>query len=195
MFERFTPEARQILCDARGQAIRLGHDWIGCEHLLLALAASDSPAGEVVRDLGATPAAVEGALLAVLGTPSDSLDGEALAAIGIDLEAVRERVEAAFGPGALSRPRARRGSRWRRPRRECPDIGPGRRPFTPRARKCLELSRRQAEASAQALIGMEHLAWELLSIQDGLARRILAELRVSPAEIRSAIAQRYRQAG
>ena len=36
------------------EAIGLGHNYIGCEHLLLGLAAeSDGTAGEVLRSLGA----------------------------------------------------------------------------------------------------------------------------------------------
>jgi hypothetical protein len=39
------------------------------------------------------------------------LDAEALAAIGIDLDEVRRRVEETFGPGALERTRAARRRR------------------------------------------------------------------------------------
>jgi len=45
------------------------------------------------------------------------LDRDALAVLGIDLDVVTERVEAAFGPGALTRP-SRRRRRWRRNRCE-----------------------------------------------------------------------------
>ena len=41
---------------------------------------------------------------------SGGLDGEALAAIGIDLDEIRRRAEANFGPGALERGAAPRGS-------------------------------------------------------------------------------------
>jgi hypothetical protein len=37
-----------------------------------------------------------------------ALDTDALAAIGIDLDEVRRRIDAAFGPGALYRTRAAR---------------------------------------------------------------------------------------
>ena len=36
MLERFTDDARQVLVQAQAAARRLGHDFIGCEHLLLA---------------------------------------------------------------------------------------------------------------------------------------------------------------
>ena len=38
MFERFTEGARQVVVRAQENARRLGHNYIGCEHLLLAAA-------------------------------------------------------------------------------------------------------------------------------------------------------------
>ena len=37
MFERFTDRARKAIIQSRDEAIRLGHDFVGPEHLLLAL--------------------------------------------------------------------------------------------------------------------------------------------------------------
>ena len=42
MFERFTDTARHIVVQAQADARRLGHNYIGCEHLLLAAAAAAS---------------------------------------------------------------------------------------------------------------------------------------------------------
>jgi len=119
MLERFTSGAREVVMAARGNALRLGHRWIGCEHLLLALSASDSQAGLILRGQGVTPerVRVEAVRLAGAGrgvSLFDVLDADALAAIGIDLDAVRGKVEAAFGPGALTAAPARRppGRRW-----------------------------------------------------------------------------------
>jgi len=55
MLERFTGDARGVLTGAREGALRLGHDWIGCEHLLLALAATGGEVGTVLRGRGITP--------------------------------------------------------------------------------------------------------------------------------------------
>ena len=41
MFERFTDGARQVVVQAQSQARQLGHGFIGCEHLLLALVSLD----------------------------------------------------------------------------------------------------------------------------------------------------------
>src|SRR5262249_14528436 len=142
MFERFTGQAREVVVRAQAQARRLGHGYIGCEHLLLSVVGTDSPAGDVLRSLGLTPEAVESAMRSILSGGGPVLDREALAAVGIDLDVVRERVEAAFGPGALTRPpqrqrrRLRRG--WRRQRRCRTGAPSGHIPFTPRAKKCLQ---------------------------------------------------------
>ena len=106
MFERFTPDARSVVVDAQQHARRLGHRYIGCEHLLLAIVGTEQPAGEVMREGGVTPDHVEQQIVRLvgLGTGADlfaDLDRAALAAIGIDLDAVRARIEARFGVDAL----------------------------------------------------------------------------------------------
>ena len=66
------------------------------------------PGSEVLRDQGVTPERIEAAILRTIGRgqtadPLGGLDRQALASIGIDLDAVRARIEAAFGPDALTR--------------------------------------------------------------------------------------------
>jgi ATP-dependent Clp protease ATP-binding subunit ClpA len=108
MLERFTDAARHVLAQARHEARGLGHAYIGCEYLLLAAAAAGEPAGAVLRDQGVTPDRIKAEILRTTGPgqtagPAGGLDAQALASIGIDLDAVRARVEAAFGPDALTR--------------------------------------------------------------------------------------------
>jgi hypothetical protein len=107
MFERFTGTARHVVVQAQADARRLGHNYIGCEHLLLAAAAAAEPASAVLRDQGVTPERVEAEILRTVGRgqaadPLGGLDRQALAYIGIDLDIVRARIEAAFGPDALT---------------------------------------------------------------------------------------------
>ena len=122
MFERFTQQAREVVVLAHEEARELGAEAIGTEHLLLALARDRGAAAGVLDGLGLDHAA----LRAELARVGDGLDAAALAAIGIDLDEVRRRVEAAFGPGrwpgaaaggCRSRPRPRRRSSWRCARR------------------------------------------------------------------------------
>jgi Clp amino terminal domain, pathogenicity island component len=235
MFERFTGQARQVVVQAQHQARRFGHNYIGPEHLLLALITADGPASALLRDLGLTPERTEAEFIRMTHShPTDppgvspvanplanpfanpssgplaGLDAEALAAIGIDLDQVRTRIEATFGPGALSRavPRGRpsrpplhrrllhRGQRG--PGRAGRDTGPaivrGHIPFTPRAKKVLELSLREAVGLGDNYIGLEHLALALLRIHDGVVPKLLANLDVSPDTLRGALLHQHRKA-
>jgi hypothetical protein len=108
MLERFTDDARLVLTQAQRHARRLGHRYIGCEHLLLTLVGTDQPASAVLREQGLTPGRVEEEIVRRAGTGAGAglfadLDRDALASIGIDLDAVRARIDAAFGPDALTR--------------------------------------------------------------------------------------------
>ena len=48
-----TPRARRVLDLTRGESLRLGHNYVGTEHLLLALAAEqDGSGGRVLREHG-----------------------------------------------------------------------------------------------------------------------------------------------
>ena len=101
MFDRFTQTARAVFVDAQEQARRVHHQEILAEHLLLAVLADDAcTSQQVLRDHGVQPARLVDEMPA-LG-PGDR---DALKEIGIDLAAVRQRAEAAFGAGALERPR------------------------------------------------------------------------------------------
>ena len=59
MFERFTDEARTIVALASEHARRLGHRYVGGEHILLAAATAGQPASAVLRAHGVTPELVE----------------------------------------------------------------------------------------------------------------------------------------
>jgi hypothetical protein len=80
----------------------------------------------------------------------DALDAGALAAMGIDLDAIRARVEARFGPGALDH-------RRRRMCRRGPGVRGGALPFAPESKKVLELALREATALGDRHIGPEHV--------------------------------------
>lgn len=192
MFERFTHQARAVVADSQRQARRLGHDYTGCEHLLLAVASVEHEVGRALRDLGVTPESVESATLGLVGPSRETLDRDALSAIGIDLDLVQQKVEAIFGPNALTR-RSRCRSGWRRLRSSGASAGDV--PFAPGAKKCLELSLREALALRHRHIGVEHIALALTAMADGLAPRILTVVGVSEAQVRRAVLHPYREAG
>ena len=213
MFERFSGEARSAVAQAQEHARRLGHRYIGCEHLLLAAASTAEPASAALREHGVTPAGVETEIVRLVGLGRaanlfSASDREALASIGIDLDVVRARIEATFGPDAFtrggpdacrSRPavrknpvallrRARRGGHHQHP------APSGHIPFTPRAKKSLALSLREAEARHDHYIGVEHLTLALVGMKDGAVPPILSALCASPTTLRAAILDRYRKA-
>ena len=191
MFERFTDRARQVAVDAQVSARRLGHGYVGTEHILLGLLQGDGIAARVLGALGITAAAVEREVLAEVGRgPLGSGDAEALGAIGIDLEEVRRRVEASFGPGALQWRPGRGCGRGRR----LPPFG-GHIPFTPRAKKVLELSLREALALKHKYIGTEHILLGLVREGEGLAMLVLTRLGAGPQAIRARVLDALRSTG
>ena len=189
MFERFTDRARAVTVDAQAAARRLGHGHIGTEHLLLGLLETDGVAASVLGGLGVTPTAVEREILAEVGRgPLGEADAKALGAIGIDLDEVRRRLEASFGPGALHwhpDPHCRQG----RPRPG------GHIPFTPRSKKVLELSLREALALNHKYIGTEHILLGLVREGEGLAMLVLTRLGAGPQLIRARVLDALRSTG
>jgi len=70
---------RTALIDGWDEARRLGHHWVGDEHVLIALSRLASPAGELLRDAGATPDRLADELVRLLATcdpPVDSRPAE-----------------------------------------------------------------------------------------------------------------------
>lgn len=172
MFERLTKQARTVVTGAMEQAEQLRHHHIGTEHLLLGLLVTTGTAREVLTGAGVEGQRVRDDVERHLRTGFDVLgaaDAEALRSIGIDLDAVRAKVEQTFGPAAFEPP-SRPRRRWPFGRRLARS-----RPFTPRARKALELSLREAIHLKSGSIGTEHLLLGLLRVREGLAAKILVE--------------------
>lgn len=240
MFERFTDDARAIVTGAEKQARGLDHWFIGPEHLLLATVATSTPAGAALQDHGLTLERVRDEIGRRIGLNTRSgaglfggIDREALAAIGIDLDAVHSAIEDKFGTEALMRAeiafrsgddyaRARAGRRGRRrrqahimlqfafrrrhPKRVTSRVRlsarhPGQAgqksghiPFTPRAKRLLELALRESLARRDRYVGPEHIALALTEMKGGLAPEILFTLGGPAPMLRAAILDRYRKA-
>jgi ATP-dependent Clp protease ATP-binding subunit ClpA len=189
MFERFTAEARAVVVEAGVEARTLGHGWVGTEHLLLGvLADRSSDVARALRDLGIDAGRVRAQVLAEVGAGVD--DETALRDLGIDLRDVRRRVEERFGAGALDRnppPRRRLRLLPRRRRRRvlCPNPS-GHVPFSPRAKKSLELALREALATKSREIRTTHLVLGLMR-EDGLAAAVVTRLGVRPDAVRRVV--------
>jgi Clp amino terminal domain, pathogenicity island component len=104
-------------------------------------------------------------LLGLLGEP-ESIGGQVLASFGLTLDEVRAEVESKIGRGK-SQPT-------------------GHIPFTPRAKKILELSLREALAIKHNYIGTEHILLGLIREGEGVAAQIMRE-HADLAQIRAAV--------
>jgi ATP-dependent Clp protease ATP-binding subunit ClpA len=177
MFERFADDARQAVVLAQDEAVALHHGWIGTEHVLLGVLRGGGGGARLLAGFGVDAAGVRDDVVRMIGRGETDIDPNALATLGIDLDAVRERVERAFGPGALSR-----GGRG------CTKAG-GHVPFTPRAKKSLELTLREALALGARDLRGEHLVLGLLRVDEGVAAQILTARGVTLDAARAKVAR------
>jgi ATP-dependent Clp protease ATP-binding subunit ClpA len=186
MFERFSDEARTVVTQAVVEAKEAHAVRVGTQHLLLAmLARPDSASGRALRTQGLDLARARSVLAGLESRlPVDDLDPDALRAIGIDLDSVRASVEATFGEGTLDVP-AGQGVRRRL----------GHLPFSPRSKKTLELSLREAIRLRQSFIGDAHILLGILREGDGLAAQVLHEAGVDLPTLRTDLEAELRRAG
>lgn len=195
MFERFTTAARETVIRARQEARELGPGPIGTQHLLLALTSPDAGvAHDVLAAAGLDARRVRAEILRLVDAPAQGRilgeeDAAALRAIGIDLDAVLARIEESFGPDALRPPvpTPKRETLWGGSRR-------GDQRFTPRARKVMGLTLREAIRLQDRQLGTEHLLLGLIREGDGLAARILVDNGVVLEDLRAAVLSRRARA-
>jgi len=95
--------------------------------------------------------------------------GKALESLGVHLEAVRQQVEQIIGKGQQAQT--------------------GHIPFTPRAKKVLELSLREALQLGHDYIGTEHILLGLLSEGEGVAAQVLVRLGADLKRVRQQVIQ------
>lgn len=174
MFERFTADARQAVVGAQAEARALGHHHIGPEHVLLSFLGGGDALARALREHGLDAADLRARIVRINATGGDTLDSAALRSIGIDLDAVREATEQAFGEGALDVPAGK-----------LPRLRGGHIPFTPKAKKALELSLRHAIRLKQKEIRSGHLLLGLLHDADFLSARLAADAGADLAALRA----------
>jgi ATP-dependent Clp protease ATP-binding subunit ClpA len=115
------------------------------QHVLVALIERPGPTHRALREAGIDVATLAARARADLR--AGVLDSDALAGIGIDLDAVRRQADAVFGLHALERAGRNSG---------------GHIPFTSEAKKALELALREAIPLKQKSIGSSHLMLGIL---------------------------------
>ena len=99
----------------------------------------------------------------------EGVAAKALSQLGIPLEDVQRRVEQTVGPSATA-----------------PTGSP---PFTPRAKKVMELSLREALQIGHNYIGTEHLLLGLVREGEGVGAQVLSGLGADPARVRQQVIQ------
>jgi ATP-dependent Clp protease ATP-binding subunit ClpC len=99
----------------------------------------------------------------------EGVAAKALESLGISLEAVREKVEETIGPAGSSTT--------------------GSPPFTPRAKKVLELSLREALQLGHNYIGTEHMLLGLVREGEGVAAQVLVNLGADLSRVRQQVIQ------
>jgi hypothetical protein len=190
MFERFTDKARRVVIVAKTKATERGDDEIRPIHMLYGLASTDGVAARVLTGLGVDAADVERQLArtvsaghAPLGDAASD-DAEALAAIGIDLDEIKRKIEENFGPGALERvPLTRKGPlNW----------AGGRLPLNDQAKLSLALALKEARTLHHNYLGTEHLLLGLLRVAERnprgeFALATLPDLGLDPATARNRV--------
>jgi len=107
-------------------------------------------------------------LLLGLLAEQEGVAARALQSLNVTLTAAREQVEEMIGPGQQT------------PR--------GHIPFTPRAKKILELALREALTMGSEVINTEHLLLGLIDEGDGVGAQILQRLGATPQAVREAVA-------
>src|ERR1700739_4094735 len=99
----------------------------------------------------------------------EGVAAKALESLGISLEAVRQQVEEIIGQG-----------------QQAPS---GHIPFTPRAKKVLELSLREALQLGHNYIGTEHILLGLIREGEGVAAQVLVKLGADLSRVRQQVIQ------
>jgi ATP-dependent Clp protease ATP-binding subunit ClpB len=125
-------------------------------------------AQEEARDLNHAFIGTEHILLGLI-REGEGVAAKALESLGVTFDAVREKVEEAIGANT--------------------NPSPGSPPFTPRAKKVLELSLREALQLGHSYIGTEHMLLGLVREGDGVAAQVLNDLGADMARVRTQVIQ------
>jgi ATP-dependent Clp protease ATP-binding subunit ClpA len=164
-WRRFTPDGRQVIRYAYVEARELGHPCVADEHVLLGvLRHGVGQAAAVLKDHGLNLAILRAELVKAGPTIDPATDpANALRAVGVDIDGIRQALEDSFGPETVQAAdrRVRRRTRWRgghaRPSPLCVHL---------LAKRSFEFAATYATSRGDAGIGPDHLLYGVL--QDAL---------------------------
>jgi ATP-dependent Clp protease ATP-binding subunit ClpC len=131
-------------------------------------------AQEEARSLSHNYIGTEHLLLGLL-REQEGLGARVLVSLDVSLDAVREQVARIIGQGD--------------------ELLTGQIPFTPRAKKVLELALREALSLGHNLVGTEHLLLGLVREGEGVASSILLDFGVTADAVRDAVIRRLSGVG
>jgi ATP-dependent Clp protease ATP-binding subunit ClpA len=179
VFDIFTDLAKRVVTLAQDEAMTLGHDFMGTEHLLLGLVdVREGGGGAVLCEAGLTPEGTRSEVVALLTAAGVTGTGgravtDALATIGIDVAEIQRRADDAFGPGQFRFPRPA---------------------YSQSAKQMMTLSVQESQALGHDHIGTEHLLLGLLAGADGADEgegiKVLRVLGADLPALRSAVLTR-----
>ena len=137
MNERFTERAQKVILLSQEFAQQFGHNYVGTEHLLLGL----------IQE-------------------GEGIAAESLKNLGVDVNALKDRVMRSVGTG----------------HQKSQLLG-----FTPRTKRIFELSFAEARNLGHSYIGTEHLLLGLIREGEGVASKILMEMGLKQDRIREEV--------
>lgn len=165
MFDMFTADAQAVVIQAQDEAQRRGDVHLGTEHLLLGLLGAQ-PAADLLAERRVTADAVLTAITELAGPPPGPDEQRAaLAAMGIDLDAVRAGMTTNLGESAVAVPPT---------------------PFDDGAKLALQAAVAEAGRRGHDQVGPEHELFGLLSVSDALGVSVLRHLGVDTAALSAA---------
>lgn len=185
MFERCDDNARLVVEVALEEARRRRHNWLGTEHLLVALARRRDLLPDDVAHLLPDDEGVVSALATAAGRGRP--DTELLKAVGVDLDEVRSAVRRTFGDEAvqrLRRPVHQPWQPWRRPSRRCTSVLVGEISVSPRVKQSLERGLLHAEWRQVSTVDPLALLLGMVGVEGAPSNRLLRDLGVEPEELR-----------
>ncbi|MDR3320856.1 MAG: ATP-dependent Clp protease ATP-binding subunit, partial [Synergistaceae bacterium] len=136
MWQFFNEKGKKVVQMAHKEALRLGHDVIGTEHLLLGILSDVDPVCSQIFD-----------------------------AYGVSAYDIKNQIDALVEKG--------------HPREKIVDL-----PLSPRAKRVLDISMREARSMGVNYVGAEHILLGLVSEGEGLAAQILTNFGLNVSRMR-----------
>jgi ATP-dependent Clp protease ATP-binding subunit ClpC len=158
----FTERVRKVLQMARQESVALRHEYVGTEHILLAICdEGGGVANTALTNLGVDTSRIRGDVLTTV-TPGKA-DGSLAAAASSSgiFGAIADTI--GFG-------------------RPAGDL-----PYTSRAKKVLELAMSEAHNFRHSYVGTEHLLIALVVEKRGIAAQILTSHGLTPSKLRDEV--------